>query len=292
MRETGRSTGEEGVINAPPVRGNVSDRTRGDLDILYRVSVAVHRVFRDLASSPHRGDVVAMGATGSPTEEIDRLSEAEILKVLDAEGVDWDLVSEEIGAVHRGGGRTLIVDPIDGTHNALRNLPFSTVSLALGRRDLSGIDIGLVRDLYRGTTYWATRGGGAFRDGRPISSRAWNPRTEVLFANLGRHATSRVGRFAAKGRRIRSLGCASLEILSVAEGGGDAYLFENTPDTRNLRATDLAGAYRILLEAGGGLQDADGRPLDAFPLTVDRRTSVFAWGDATFAKVAASEGYL
>ncbi len=286
------SLGEEGVINAAPVPKNVTDPTRGDLDILYRVSVAVHRVFRDLASSPHRADVVAMGATGSPTEEIDRLAEAEILKVLDAEGVDWDLVSEEIGSVARGGGRTLIVDPIDGTHNALRNLPFSTVSLALGRRDLAGIDIGLVRDLYRGTTYWATRGGGAFRDGRRITTRAWEPRTEVFFANLGRHATPRVGRFAAKGRRVRALGCASLEILAVSEGGGDAYLFENSPDSRNLRATDVAAAFRILLEAGGGIQDADGSSLDAFPLTVDRRTSVFAWGDPAFAKTAVAEGYL
>lgn len=292
MRAGGRAAGEEGVINAAPVPDSVSDPNRADLDILYRVSVAVHRVFRDVASSPHRGDVVAMGATGSPTEEIDRLAEAEILKVLDAEGVDWDLVSEEIGSVRRGGGRTLIVDPIDGTHNALRNLPFSTVSLALGRRDLAGVDLGLVRDLYRGTTYWASRGGGAFRDGRPIGTRPWDGRTEVLFANLGRHATERVGRFARKGRRVRALGCASLEILAVAEGGGDAYLFENTPEERNLRATDLAGAYRILLEAGGGVQDASGRSLETFPLTVDRRTSVFAWGDPKFARAAATEGYL
>lgn len=268
------------------------DTARPDLDILYRVSVAVHRVFRDLTNSPHRADVVAMGASGSPTEEIDRLAEAEILKVLDAEGVDWDLVSEEIGHVARGGTRTLVVDPIDGTHNALRNLPFSTVSLALGARDLNGVDIGLVRDLYRGTTYWASRGGGAFRDGRPIVARAWTPKTEVLFVNLGRHATERAFRFAAKGRRVRSLGCASLEILGVAEGGADGYLFENSTKAGDLRVTDIAAAYRILLEAGGGLQDVTGQSLDAFPLTVDRRTSVFAWGDPAFAHAATAEGYL
>ncbi len=270
----------------------MTDAARPDLDILYRISVAVHRVFRDVANSPHRGDVVAMGASGTPTEEIDRLAEAEILKELDAEGVDWDLVSEEIGHVKRGGSRTLVVDPIDGTHNALRNLPFSTVSLALGSRDLAGVDIGLVRDLFRGTTYWASRGGGAFRDGRPIHTRAWNPKTEVLFVNLGRPATERAFRFAAKGRRVRSLGCATLEILGVAEGGGDAYLFENKAPTGNLRATDIAAAYRILLEAGGGFQDVPGQSLETFPLTVEQRTSVFAWGDPAFARQAMSEGYL
>lgn len=233
-----------------------------------------------------------MGADGTPTEELDRLAETAILKVLDAEGVDWNLLSEEIGYVPRGGQSTLVVDPIDGTSNALRNLPFSTVSLALGRTDLAGIDVGLVRDLHRGTTYWAARGQGAFRDGRPIHTRSWNPRSEIFFVNLGRPATERASRLAAKSRRIRSLGCASLEILMVAQGSADAYFFENSPETRNLRATDVAAAYRILLEAGGGMSDAKGQVVESFPLTVDRRTSVFAWGDPAFRERAEAEEYL
>ena len=262
-----------------------------ELEILYRVSVAVHRVVRDARSSPHRADVVAMGADGSPTEELDRLAEAEILRVLEAEGVDWDLLSEEIGHLSRGGNRTLVVDPIDGSHNALRNQPFFTVSLALGRDDLAGIEVGLVRDLHHGTTWWATRGAGAFRDGRAIHARPWNPRAETVFVNLGRNATERSSRFAGKARRVRSLGCASLELLMVAQGSADGYFFENSTELRNLRATDLAGAYRILLEAGGGVSDARGHGLETFPLQLDRRTSVFAWGDPAFQN-AATEGYL
>ncbi len=259
--------------------------------MLYRVSVAVHRVVRDARSSPHRADVVAMGADGTPTEELDRLAEGEILRVLDAEGVDWDLLSEEIGHVSRGGDRTLVVDPIDGSHNALRNLPFFTVSLALGRGDLAGIDVGLVRDLHHGTTWWASRGTGAFRDGRPIQTRPWNPKTETVFVNLGRNATARSVRLAGKARRVRSLGCASQELLMVAQGGADGFFFENDPDARNLRSTDIAAAYRIVEEAGGGVTDARGKSLDAFPLTLERRTSVLAWGDPGFRK-AAEEGYL
>lgn len=265
---------------------------RVDLEVLYRISVAVQQVVRDAEGSPHRGDVVAMGADGSPTEELDRLAETEILKVLDAEGVDWNLLSEEIGHVARGGQNTLVVDPIDGTANALRNLPFSTVSLALGRRDLAGIDVGLVRDLNRGTTFWAARGQGAFRDGRRIRTRTWDPRNEIFFVNLGRPASERSSRIARKSRRTRSLGCASFEILMVAQGSADGYLFDNIPETRNLRATDVAAAYRILLEAGGGVSDAEGQPIDEFPLTVDRRTSVFAWGDPTLRARAKEDGYL
>jgi fructose-1,6-bisphosphatase/inositol monophosphatase family enzyme len=262
-----------------------------ELEVLYRVSVAVHRVVRDARSSPHRADVVAMGADGTPTEELDRIAEGEILRVLDAEGVDWDLLSEEIGHVSRGGDRTLVVDPIDGSHNALRNLPFFTVSLALGRGDLSGVDAGLVRDLHHGTTWWASRGGGAFRDGRPIHTRPWNAKTEMMFVNLGRNASDRSVRLAGKARRVRSLGCASQEMLMVAQGSADGYFFENTPDDRNLRSTDIAAAFRILHEAGGGITDSRGGSLDPFPLGLERRTSIFAWGDPAFRKVA-EEGYL
>jgi fructose-1,6-bisphosphatase/inositol monophosphatase family enzyme len=263
---------------------------RPDIEVLYRISVAVHRVFRDAATSPHRADFVAMGADGSPTEQIDRIAETEILKVLDAEGVDWNLISEEIGHVARGGSRTLVVDPIDGSHNVFRNLPFSTVSLALGSQDLAGVDVGLVRDLHLGTTYWAARGEGAWRDGRPLHVRPWVERGEILFVNLGANASARALRFAQRGRRIRSLGCASLETVAVAGGSGDAYFFENTPESRNLRATDIAGAYRILLEAGGGMWDTHGVDVGAFPLSVDRRTSVFAWGDRAFAEAALAGG--
>jgi fructose-1,6-bisphosphatase/inositol monophosphatase family enzyme len=256
---------------------------RPEIEVLYRVGVAVHRVFRDAASSPHRAEIVAMGADGSPTEQIDRLAESEILRVLDAERVDWNLISEEIGTVDRGGTRTLVVDPIDGSHNVFRNLPFSTVSLALGSNDLAGVDIGLVRDLNLGTTYWAARGEGAWKDGRPLHVRPWARKGEVLFVNLGVNASERAMELAHRGRRIRSLGCATLETLAVAGGGGDAYFFENTPETRNLRATDIAAVYRILSEAGGGMWDTRGNEIGTFPLTMDRRTSVFAWGDRSFA---------
>ncbi|HXQ48241.1 MAG TPA: hypothetical protein VN842_00470, partial [Thermoplasmata archaeon] len=66
-------------------------------------------------------------------------------------------------------------------------------------------------------------------------------------------------------------------------GGGDGYFFENTPESRNLRATDIAAVYRILTEAGGGMWDAHGNEIGSFPLRVDPRTSVLAWGDRAFA---------
>jgi NAD+ kinase len=262
------------------------------LEVLFRLCAAAHEAYRAANGSPRRADVVAMGADGSPTEEIDRAAEARILAGLDAEGVRWDVLSEEIGLVRRGGPERLVVDPIDGSHNAIRRMGLSTVSLALGREHLGDVEVGVVHDLATGTTYWAERGRGAFRDGRRLRPRRWDPRAELFFLNLGRHSTPRSSQWAARARRVRSLGCASLEMALVAQGSGDAYFFENDVNERNLRVTDIAASYRILLEAGGGVADARLAPLEEFPLELGRHTSVFAWGDPEFPARAGELGYL
>ena len=84
-----------------------------DLEVLIRVAQSVQVSFRKSSGSPHRADVVAMGADGTPTEEVDREAEAQILASLDREGVDWDLLSEEAGLVklHAKGGRRVEILP-------------------------------------------------------------------------------------------------------------------------------------------------------------------------------------
>jgi NAD+ kinase len=270
----------------------VEGRAPADLEILFRICSAVHSAVRQASHSPRRADVVGMGAYGAPTQEIDQAAEAQVLSILDQEGVDWNLLSEEIGFVRRGGSRNLVVDPVDGSHNALRGLPFATVSLALGQTNLAGIEIGVIHDLFLGSTYWGVKGEGAFLDGQPIRTRTWDPKTELFFVNLGRHSTPRMVALTGKGRRIRSLGCASYEMVSVARGAADAYLFENDTPGRNLRVIDIAASYRILIEAGGGASDIAGQSLDTMPLDLEERRSVFAWGDPAFAEAARREGYL
>lgn len=266
--------------------------TADELEILFRITYAVRHAVRQSGASPNRGQIVAMGAAGSPTEELDRIAEAQVFSCLEEERIDWNVLSEEAGFVERGGDRLLVVDPVDGSHNALRGFPMSTVSLALGRGTLGDVDVGVVHNLDNGVTHWAARGGGAFRDGHRLHTRTWEPRTELFCVNLGRHSTSRAARLAEKGRRVRSLGCASLELAMVAQGSADAYFFENDNEGRNLRVTDIAAAYLVVQEAGGGIADATFQPIDKFPLSLDQRTSVFAWGDPSFAQKAVAEGYL
>lgn len=266
--------------------------SREALGRLFRICAAAHSAYRLANGSPHRADIVAMGADGSPTEELDRIVEAAAISVLDRERVPWNVLSEELGLAERGGDLTLVLDPIDGSHNALRRMPFASISVAVGSGSLDGIVAGVVHDLATGVTYWAERGGGAFRDGRPLRTRRYDPRHELFFLNLGRQGTPRGLDWAHRARRVRALGCASLEMTMVAQGSADAYLFENAAGEKNLRVTDIAAAYRILREAGGGCANAALAPIDDFPLELGHHTSVLAWGDPAFPAAAREQGYL
>lgn len=277
---------------APPSRHAVptSPGDASDLELLVRLSYAVHNAVRQALTSPHREREVAMGASGSPTAELDRIAEAQVLSVLEQEKIPWNVLSEELGFIDRGGSDLLVVDPVDGSHNALSDLPFATVSLALGKEMLSDVRVGVVLDIDTAIIYWATKGGGAWLNGRRLSPRTWVPHEELFFVNLGANASPRAHALAQKSRRVRSLGCASFEMAMVAQGGADGYFSDNSPASLNLRVTDIAAAQLIVREAGGGIADSHGRPVD-MPLDLEHRTSLLAWGDKRLLAEGHREGF-
>src|SRR3989304_2469099 len=92
------------------------------------------------------GAIMGMGAYGTPTQAIDRVAEEAVLRYLAYNDSDLNVLSEEAGFVDRGGSWTLVLDPIDGTYNAVRGVPFYATSLAGGDDRLSTVTHGLVRD--------------------------------------------------------------------------------------------------------------------------------------------------
>jgi fructose-1,6-bisphosphatase/inositol monophosphatase family enzyme len=261
-----------------------------ELELLVRIAHTVESRVAQERMSPHPFRVVAVSAGGTPTEEADRVAEAQVLSFLEQEGLNWDLLSEEMGYVRRGGEKVLILDPIDGSSNLLSGLPFATISLALGNKSLSDVKVGVVHDLYSGKTYWATKGGGAFQDGVPIKTRPWRQGRDLFFLNLNRNSTDRLRSLTSKAARIRSLGCASMEMSLVASGVGDLYFSEAANEGSNLRITDIAAAQLILTEAGGGFSKGDGSPLE-MTLSIDERTSILAWGSRALMEEGKHQGY-
>lgn len=245
--------------------------------LLLELADAVQHAVAALEGDP--AEVLGRGADGAPSTRIDRVAEQTVLRVLDYESAALNVLSEEAGYVDRGGKATLVLDPIDGTHNALRGVPAYSVSLAIGHERLSDVQEALVRDLVSDATYYAAKGGGAFLNARPIRvRRPVDPEDLVFGVYLGTHAAPDAYQVASRARRVRALGAASLDLCLVARGAADLYYMHSALEDTKLRAVDIAGAVLIVREAGGHVLDLKRKDLD-LALTSTARTDLLAVGD-------------
>lgn len=167
------------------------------------------------------------------------------------------VLGEESGG-SAGEGVCWVVDPIDGTVNYLYGYPWYAVSLAA---QVGGVSVAAaVVEPASGRRWTATRGGGAFLDGRPLRVSA-TTRLELSLVATGfayraerraRQASGVVG-LLSRVRDIRRAGAASLDLCAVAAGWLDGY-FEH-----GLNRWDWAGGALVAEEAGAvvHLPDAD-----------------------------------
>lgn len=205
------------------------------------------------------GAKIGMGADGTPTQKIDKIAEDAILEALEKLGNPLNVLSEEAEFIDNGADQTLVIDPIDGTYNALIGIPFFSVSLAVGTDDLSNVQFGLIRDLVNGTVYTAEKGKGAFVSGTAISTKQYEPKESLFLVYLGNSASSRSFEIASMARRTRNYGAASLELAMVASGIADLYMVDAQP---MIRLVDLAAGTLLLREAGGEIYNTDGGVLE------------------------------
>ncbi len=138
------------------------------------------------------------------------------------------MISEEVGEVELDGGSATaiaVVDPIDGSLNAKRGLPFFATSIALARgRTMGDVTIGLVRDHGTGEEWVAERGRGAWLDGVRLAARTPSPSGILELVLVEGAYPARVARMAAflEGRvgRMRALGSLALSMCETAAGRG------------------------------------------------------------------------
>jgi fructose-1,6-bisphosphatase/inositol monophosphatase family enzyme len=209
---------------------------------------------------------VAAGADGTPTLLIDRIAEE---AAFDAIGTVANILSEEAGFVDNGQPTTIILDPVDGTRNAVHGIPFYCTSLAIGTTSLDSVKYGLVVNLLTGDRYEAFGGQGAFLNDRPIT--VTDDASDIIYVLvLGSRGNERSLRLATL-YSTRALGAAALEMSLVGSGAAHAYVMP----TETLRITDFAAAALIVREAGGEVYDATGARLEA-PIDLNCRRSVVA----------------
>lgn len=222
---------------------------------------------------------VGIGASGSATSMIDKFAEDIIVDYVKKNKIEMNILSEEIGRIDLGGKKTLVIDPVDGTANFHARIPFYSVSLAIGDSKMSDVTHGLVRNLVNGETYYAEKGKGAQLNGKEIRTKRYNQPGSLFLAYVGNETDPKTWKFVDVPRRIRSLGCASLEMCLVARGGADGFYFNCLDQSKRMRIVDIAASALILREAGGEIYDLrDGQILD-MKFSLDDRVNFLAVGD-------------
>ncbi len=246
--------------------------------LLFFLAEAADMAVKEELHSGAPDDILYIGADGTPTRSIDRVAEEAILEALDSLGLDFNVLSEEAGFIDRGGEKTLVIDPLDGTYNALRKTgPFS-VSIAIGKESTDDIEEAVVRDMVTGTVYYARKGAGAWRNYRPLKTVPFRHDNSVFSIYLGKMADERSHRLTAYPRRVRYFGCVSLELCFVAAGFLDACFISAETPRYNVRVVDVAAGVLMVREAGGEVYDADGKRF-RLPFNLEERSSLLAVGD-------------
>ncbi|CAN5555706.1 hypothetical protein BH20ACT2_BH20ACT2_09310 [soil metagenome] len=225
------------------------------LDVLRRAAASVAAV---LAATDEWGPA----GTRAGQYRSDLAADAAALGVLDAAGLG--VLSEESGRHHPERAVTVVVDPLDGSTNAERRLPWYATSLCAVDDD--GPLAAVVVDLVVGTRFEAMRGAGATRDGMALRPSG--------VARLG-DAFVGISGLPAKSlgwRQFRALGAVALDLCAVADGRLDGYVDCST-DAHG--PWDYLGGLLMCREAGAAVADADDRELVVLGHG-DRRTPVAA----------------
>ena len=216
------------------------------------------------------------GAGGDGTVFIDSLAEEIVLTHLAEEhrrGRSFGLISEEAGERDYGQGDVIVVDPIDGSHNAKMGIPYFSLTLAASRdRTYGGVYEACVRNLVTGDHFEASRGGGARLNGGTLELSAEGDAINILQLEPPR-SPERLQDYIGlirRAQKIRMLGSAALNICMVASG---AVSLSVAP---SLRSVDCVAPLLILSEAGGLAVDLSGAELGGLDLALAVRSSVVA----------------
>lgn len=200
--------------------------------------------------------------------ETDRLCEKAVMATILDRFPDHGILAEESGGHLGSAPFTWIVDPLDGTVNFWRGLPFFCVSIACyrnlgpGNDGINGAPIaGVVYLPFNRELFVAVAGGGAYLNDRPIRVNPMDQAAHaVMTVSFGktsdsmRRMTGRLGALLPMVRKVRCLGAVAAELGYIAAGYLDGLMYEG------IKPWDFAAGRIILEEAGGRLEATEMAP--------------------------------
>jgi myo-inositol-1(or 4)-monophosphatase len=160
------------------------------------------------------------------------------------------ILSEERPSAAAPDGERWIVDPVDGSMNFVRNIPFCCVSIALWR-GMTPV-LGVIHDLSRDDVFSGIVGHGAWLSGRPVAVSGIADRSRAILCSglptASVHGTTKLNTFLTRAesyKKLRALGSAALMLAYVACGRCDAYAEDG------IAIWDVAAGLAIVSAAGG-----------------------------------------
>jgi myo-inositol-1(or 4)-monophosphatase len=213
----------------------------GLLEALHAAATAVADILADLTDWGSAG-------TRAGQYHLDIVADAAAVPVLDAAGLG--VLSEESGAHNPDRPIVVALDPVDGSTNASRGIPWYATSLCAV--DEVGPRVSVVVNQANRVRYEAVRGGGARRDGQSIHPSACEKLGEGIVGFSG-YPPRYLG-----WSQYRAFGAAALDLCSVAEGSLDAYA---TIGGSRLGCWDYLGGMLICTEAGAVVDELGGKEL-------------------------------
>ena len=249
----------------------------------------IDQVLVDLPTRAEREPVIRAGEGGDDTTAIDAAAEAAVVARLEGLDTGFTLISEELGERVFGGGGPMrvVVDPIDGSVNAKRAIPFFSLSLAVAEGPLLGdVTFGYVFDFGAREEWTAVRGGGAMLNGTPLVAPAPKDPIEILSfeGTTTAYIAAKAPAMEAVAERLRVMGSLALSLCHLAAGRVDAVC-----SLKPARSIDIAAAQLLVRERGYAIELFEEPPLEAAPLDLVGRSRLVAAGTpALCAGVAAA----
>jgi myo-inositol-1(or 4)-monophosphatase len=239
----------------------------------------LREVFAGMPARVDREAILRAGVGGDDTTAIDDASERVVVRRLEQvheRGESFTLVSEELGERRFGDGGTrwVVVDPVDGSVNAKRGIPFYALSIAVAEGPTLGdVTFGYVYDFGSGEEWTAVRGEGSWLNGEPIAPELPKEPIEILSfeATRTRSIAERVGAMVGLADRLRVMGSLAITLCHLAAGRVDAVC-----SLKPARSVDIAAAQLLVRECGLAIDLPEAPPFEEAPLDLAGRSRVVA----------------
>ncbi len=220
-------------------------------------------------------EALERGAGGDRSFAFDKLAEDIILRNLEALNQPFSVVTEEAGELQigRGGGKLVIIDPVDGSRNAAAGVPFYGTSIAVSTgRYLRDIELGYVINLVNGEWFLAEKGKGALQNGSPVRTQNDDIMKLVAFEAQNPGADyGKILRLLQAARKTRCFGSIALDLAYLSSGSISVFI---SPEAS--RSFDYAAGYILVREAGGVFTDTMGNSLEGQEISLRRGASLLA----------------